>query len=138
MKANPHTSLEPLKITLLNLDNADVQDITRALEGQAIGLTPEEIPGGRYGDPGTVALALVAAAPVVRALAAWLLKPRRKGEIKLSAKVVDINGTESECSLSIKLSESDATEASVVKQLIEGLGLDATMMNALARDDMDA
>ncbi|ALG06404.1 hypothetical protein AOZ06_05220 [Kibdelosporangium phytohabitans] len=112
-----------MKITLLNLDSADIQDITRALEGQAPGLVPEAASGDRYGEPSTIILALVVAQPVISALAAWLLKHRRKQKIQIRAKVLHADGTEVERTATIILTDSDAPEASVVEQIVNGLDL---------------
>ena len=116
---------DAVKITLLDVDNADVQDITNALEDAPAGLTPERLPGDRYGEPGTIALALVAAQPVILALAAWILKRRRKQWIEVRGKVLYTDGTEIERSVTITISESEAPDAAVIKQLVEGLGLTA-------------
>ena len=114
---------DAVKITLLDVDNADVQDITNALEGSPAGLTPERLSGDRYGEPGTIALALVAAQPVILALAAWILKRRRKQRVEVRAKVLYTDGTEVERSVTITFSESEAPDAAAIKQLVEGLGL---------------
>ena len=81
MARSPRVAAE---ITLLDLDNADVQDILHELDGQSPRLTPERLPGERYGEPGTLALVLIAAQPVSDALAAWLLKKRRKQTVKVT------------------------------------------------------
>jgi hypothetical protein len=124
-------SAEPVKITFLDLDNADVQDITRELEGNAPGLMPESVPGSRYGEPTTILLAVVVAQPVIKALAAWLLKQRRKKKITLRAKVLYADGTEVERSAVISFSESDPPEAAVIKQLTDGLGLSGESVESL-------
>ncbi len=124
-------SAEPVKITFLDLDSADVQDITRELEGHAPGLMPESVPGSRYGEPTTILLAVVVAQPVIRALAAWLLKQRRKKKITLRAKVLYADGTEVERSAVISFSESDPPQAEVIKQLTDGLGLSAESVESL-------
>jgi hypothetical protein len=114
-----------VKITLLDVDNADVQDITNALEGSPAGLIPEKLPGDRYGDPGTIALALVVAQPVILALAAWILKRRRKQRIEIRGRVLYTDGTEVERSVTVTISESEAPDAAVIKQLVEGFDLAA-------------
>jgi len=122
---------EPVKITLLDLDSADVQDITRELEDQAPGLLPESVPGSRYGDPTTLLLAIVVAQPAIRALAAWILKQRRKKKVELRARVLYKDGTEVERTASILFSESDPPQAEVIKQIVDGLGLSAESVKGL-------
>lgn len=114
---------EPVKITLFDLDHADVQDITRQLSTQSPGLTPEQIPGSRYGEPTMLVLAVACATPTIHALAAWAMKNRRKQRIELRAKVLYSDGSEVDRSAILSFSESDAPDAQVIKQLIDGLGL---------------
>ncbi|WP_405163309.1 hypothetical protein OG203_44825 [Nocardia sp. NBC_01499] len=114
---------EPVKITLFDLDHADVQDISRELATQSPGLTPEAVPGSRYGEPTMLVLAVAFAIPTIQALAAWALKNRRKQRIELRAKVLYSDGSEVDRSAIISFSESEAPDAQVIKQLIDGLGL---------------
>lgn len=124
---------EPVKITLFDLDHADVRDISRELATQSPGLTPETVPGSRYGEPTMLVLAVAFAVPTVQALATWALKNRRKQRIELRAKVLYSDGSEVDRSAIISFSESEAPDAQVIKQLIDGLGL-----QGLAEGDGDA
>jgi hypothetical protein len=125
MDDNAVSTPAPVKITLLDLDNADVQDIYREMEGQPTKLTPERLPGDQYGEPGTIVLVLVAAQPVIHAIAAWLLKKRRKQTVTVRARVTHPDGSEVDKSITINLSETDSPPEGVIKQLVDGLGISA-------------
>jgi hypothetical protein len=128
-----------VKITLLDLDNADVADITRALHGQADGLRPESVPASRYGEPTTtILLAVIVAQPVMRALAAWVLKKRRKQKVEVRARVAYSDGTEVERTAVITFSASESPEVDVIKQLAEGLELSGDVAKDLLAGGGDA
>ncbi|GIH16108.1 hypothetical protein [Rugosimonospora africana] len=112
-----------VKLTLLDVDNVDVQDIMGALDDKSAGLRPEPITGDRYGEPGTIALALVVAQPVLLALAAWILKHRRKQQLEVRAKVLHADGSEVERLVKFTFTESESPNATVMKQLVDGFGL---------------
>lgn len=128
---------EPVKITLFDLDNADVQDITRTLEAETPGLAPEPVPGSRYGEPTTIILALAVAVPTITALAAWALKSRRKGKIEIRSKVLYSDGTEVDRSLVVSFADSHAPDAEVIKQITEGLGLSGVLKELLTSEAGD-
>lgn len=128
MSSDDTSAAVAVKMTLLDLDNADVRDICNELDGQPAGLTPETVPGERYGEPGTILLALAVAVPTLLALSAWILKRRRKQTVTLRTKVLFSDGTEFEKSLTINISESEAPSAEVMKQLVEGFKLPAELL----------
>jgi hypothetical protein len=128
MSSDDTSAAVAVRMTLLDLDNADVRDICNELDGQPAGLTPETVPGERYGEPGTILLALAVAVPTLLALSAWILKRRRKQTVTLRTKVLFSDGTEFEKSLTINISESEAPSAEVMKQLVEGFKLPAELL----------
>jgi hypothetical protein len=82
-----------------------------------------------------IILAIVVAAPTIKALAAWMLKRRRKQRIELRARVLYNDGTEVERTALISFSESDAPQAEVIKQLTEGLGISGDSLMELLDGD---
>lgn len=130
-------ALEPTMITLLDLDNADIQDITRVLDSEDSSLRPERLLDSRYGEPTTILLAVIVASPVIRALAAWLLKRRRKGKVELRARVRYSDGTEVERTAIITFSDSEAPEAAVIEQLVSGLELPPEPLPELLSGELD-
>jgi hypothetical protein len=122
-----HPQSNAVRLTLLDVDNADVQDIMGALPDGSVSLVPEQLDGTRYGEPGTIALALVVAIPVVRALAAWIVKRRRKQQVDIRARVLHADGSEVELSVNVNLSESESPDAAVIQQLVDGFGLESAL-----------
>lgn len=124
-----------VRLTLLDVDNADVRDITAGLPDGSASLEPERLDGAKYGEPATIALALVVAVPVVRALAAWVLKRRRKQKVDIRARVLHADGSEVELTVRVDLSDSESPEASVIQQLVAGLGLESALPRSDSPDE---
>src|SRR5271155_698910 len=129
MSSDHASAAVAVKMTLVDLDNADVRDICNELDGQPAGLTPETVPGERYGEPGTILLALAVAEPTLLALTAWLLKRRRRQTVTVRSRVLLNDGTEFEKSVSINISDSEAPSADVLRQLVEGFKLPMELLH---------
>jgi hypothetical protein len=75
------------------------------------------------------------AQPVIHALATWILKRRRKKNIELRARVQYTDRTEVERTALSSFSESNASQAEVIKQLMDELGLSTDSVMGLLDGD---
>jgi len=142
------TTESALRLRLLDLDALDAQELRRMLPAGSYAVEKEELPAGVHGDLGaTAAIVVLAAAPVLRALAAWLLKTRHKESVVLRVEKIGPDNTVERRSLTINLTDSNTDgksdgKAEVLRQLVDALKLDPHLVaaasdGALAAPDGD-
>ncbi|MCD9152787.1 hypothetical protein [Aeromicrobium duanguangcaii] len=68
---------------------------------------------------------------VIQAIAAWLLKKRRRKSVEVLAEKVQPDGTREVLIVKVDVNES-STEAEVVKQVVHGFKLDPDLITSIA------
>jgi hypothetical protein len=113
------------RLRLLDLNALDARELERSLPNGSYQIEQEKLQRGEHGDLGATAAIVVLVSPlVIQAITAWLLKKRQKRSIVLTMEKIGPDNTTERRRLEITLSDSEAPQADVLKQIVSGMKLD--------------
>jgi hypothetical protein len=117
------------RIRLLDLSLLDARELERLLPEGSFKIEQDQLPSSHHGDLGiTVAIVAVASLPVMRGIAAWLLKKRHRHSVVLTFEKIRPDKTTERRSLEITLSGSESPGANVLQQIVSSMDLDPTIV----------
>ena len=121
--------MESSEIRLVDVEPLDLRELERLLPEGTYRVEREEVAGAEHGDLGlTAVLVLVIGPPVIKALAAWLMKKRAKKSVTLSFEGRGPDGTVEKRTFTVDTTSSDPAGKDVLEPLFQGLGLDSQLV----------
>jgi hypothetical protein len=99
----------------MGLDKLDEKELADEIGPDDVKFDTIKVPGGTYGEPGTIIAIIIISIPVIKALTAWLMKKRRKKTVSITSEIEHPDGRKERNSVDIDVSSSDPGE--VMKQL---------------------
>lgn len=123
----------PPEIRVLGLRGLDRHEMQNLIPAEDIAFeTPiaADRPGTSF-DPATLIALLVLSGPVLKGLAAWILKKRNRKDVAVEVEKRQADGSYQRVAVTMHLSES-SSEADVVRALGQQLGIDHSLIAAIA------
>lgn len=120
------------RLRLLDLDVLDARELQRLLPRGSFEVEKKPLHPGQHGDLGiTAAIVLLVSPPVIKALAAWLLKKRQRRSVVLTIEKIGPDNVTERHSLELTLSQSEALQVDMLKQIVSGTKLDPARVRPL-------
>jgi hypothetical protein len=111
------------------LDRHEMQNLIPAADLAFEEPTAADRPGTSF-EPATLIALLVLSGPVLKGLAAWILKKRNRKDVAVEVEKRQADGSYQRVAVTMHLSES-STEAEVVRALGQQLGIDHSLIAAV-------
>jgi hypothetical protein len=122
------------RLRLLDLNVLDARELQKLLPKGSYQVERKPLNRGDHGDLGlTEALVILLSPLVIQAISAWLMKKRQRKSIVLTMEKIGADNSTERHSLKINLSDSEAPQADVLKQLVSGMKLDPAILDAVLR-----
>ena len=117
---------EATTVRILGLDALDKNELEKALGQDGVTFDKAEVPGGTYGEPGTIIAIVVITVAALKGLTAWLMKKRRQGTIELTSEIEHTDGSKERKTIRVDVSSSDPAE--VLKQVGAAFEIDPQLL----------
>jgi hypothetical protein len=102
-------------VRIVGLDALDKNELEKVLGQGGVQFDRTQVPGGTYGEPGTIIAIVVITLASLKGLTAWLMKKRRQKSISLTTEVVHKDGRKEKKTIHVDVTSSDPAE--IMKQL---------------------
>lgn len=71
-------------IRIIGLDKLDEKELASAIGSRDVEFDTIKVPGGTYGEPGTIIAVIMVSIAASKGLTAWLMKKRRQKTVELT------------------------------------------------------
>ena len=123
------TTLPEIRVLgLKGLDQREMRDLIPAADLRFESHGSPDRPGASY-EPATMIALLVISAPVLKGLAAWILKKRHRKNVVVDVEKKHPDGSYERVSVKVHMTDS-STDADVMRAVGEQLGIDPSLLAA--------
>jgi len=97
----------PSSVRVIGVDSLAQRELETTLDQGTVKFEKIEVPGGTYGEPGTIIAVVVISVAAIKGLTAWLMKRRRHGTVEQTIEIEYADGRKVRKNVRFDVSSSD-------------------------------
>jgi hypothetical protein len=106
---------EATTLRIIGLDRLDEKELSTLIGTGDVEFDTIKVPGGTYGEPGTIIAVIIISVAAIKGLTAWLMKKRRQKTVEQTIETEYPDGRKERKVIRVDVSSSDPAE--VMKQV---------------------